>query len=165
MKLRLLEADGFDDDMFEDDIEDEEIIDYGEETLVNELKGRKISFPLLFEATYDDSGEAASISRQDKENIAQQYADAVIQAVEENKKFILSTLDIYDMEFYYDKIDANSFVTFIVTVDSQVPSDLLLNVIKRYLNIQIDDIQIDQDGENITVMCSAVLDNKYIKII
>ena len=63
MRLRLLEADGFDDDMFDDETEGEEIIDDGEETLTNELKGRKISFPLLFEATYDDSGEAASISR------------------------------------------------------------------------------------------------------
>lgn len=162
MRLRLLEAEGFDDEIIDDE---EEVIEPEQEYDQNQMTSRKISFPLLFEATYDDSGEPASISRDDKADIAQQYADAVVKEIEDNTKFIISALDVYDFECYYDKMDANSFVTFIVTVDSSVSSDLIINVLKRYFNLQIDDAQIEQDGENITVICSAILDNKYIKII
>ena len=162
MRLKLLEADGFDDEILDDE---EELIEPETELDQNEMTRRKISFPLLFEASYDDSGKPASISRDDREQIAQQYADAVTKEIEDNTKFIISTLDVYDFECYYDKMDANSFVTFIVTVDSSVSSDLIVNVLKRYFNLQIDDTQIEQDGENITVICSAILDNKYVRII
>jgi len=173
MKLKvLLEAEGFEDEeeieevdeQPEQEVEEEEVIDDDEPDAGN-LKGRKITFPLLFEATYDDSGKAAALSFDEKKDVAQQYADAVVETIEDNKKFIMSALDIYDFECFYDTMDVNGFVTFVVTVDDEVKGDLIINVLKRYFNLQIDDVAIEKDEQNITIFVSAVLDNKYIKII
>ncbi len=77
MRLKLFEADDFE---IEDEITDEEV-DGEEETEdeveitepgqeENEMSRKKVQFPLFFEATYDDSGKAASISNEDKRELA-----------------------------------------------------------------------------------------------
>ena len=170
MKLKvLLEAEDFEDD-FEDEVidDDGEMSDIVDDTVdqelddtdTNEVIKKKISFPVIIEGL-DENSEPMEVSQEDKEEIAGQYADAVNDIMNENKKFIMSALDIYDFECFFDSIDVNSFVHFTVTLKKDLNNDSLMNVLKRYFNLEVPPANVE--GGEVTI--SPVVDNKYITII
>ena len=155
-----LDADFEDDVEFEDeeDIEpEEEITDETEEQNINELITKKIQFPVIINCI-DDMGEAIKSDEEDKKEIAENYADAVISNFDENKKFILAALELYDFEIYYKELDPNANVKFEMEIDQEVSNDELIRVIKRYFNAEVDELTTDYGSLSI----QPVLDNKFV---
>lgn len=142
------------DDLTFDEIEDQEDQD------VNEVSKKSIVFPILIEG-FDSENNPISMDEQEEENFASEFGDAVVSNIEDNKKFILSALNIYDMEVYYDSYDSNSHVKFIVTTDEPVDSSSLMNVLKRYFNTDIESKTTDSGEFTLT----PVLDNKFIRVV
>ena len=154
----VIEDDDFSTD---DDLPDEEEEKSDNEIAkVNEMQRKTIQFPILIEGFGEDD-EPISLDFDEEQEFAQEFGDLVIEKLQENKKFIMSALDVYDIEFYYDSYDSNSNVKFIVSSNEEVDSQTLMNVIKRYLNVQVDN-KVTDEGE---FTLSPVLDNKFIKVI
>jgi len=166
MKLKkLFEAEGEDfseEDIFVDEeepVEEVEETDLDTDTEINKLIKNKISFPILIEG-YDEEDNAVGMPYDEEKEFASEYGEAVIKNIENNKKFILSALDIYDFEMYYDDYDSNSNVKFIAEIGKQVSNDLFMNVLKRYFKVEMES-KITDDGE---FTLNPVLDNKFIRI-
>lgn len=134
-------------------------IDNDEDTDINEMHKKGIQFPILIEG-FDEEGNAVSMEEEDEGQYASEYGEAVVQQVEENKKFILSALDIYDLELFYESYDSNSNVKFTVTSSKELDSSILMNILKRYFNVEMDAKTLDY-GE---FTLNPILDNKFIKI-
>lgn len=134
-------------------------IDNDEDADINEMYKKGIQFPILIEG-FDEEGNAISMEEEDEGQYASEYGEAVVQQVEENKKFILSALDIYDLELFYESYDSNSNVKFTVTSSKELDSSILMNILKRYFNVEMDAKTLDY-GE---FTLNPVLDNKFIKI-
>lgn len=134
-------------------------IDNDEDTDINEMYKKEIKFPILIEG-FDEDGNAISMEEEDEGQYASEYGEAVVQQVEENKKFILSALDIYDFELFYESYDSNSNVKFTVNSNKELDSSILMNILKRYFNVEMDAKTLDY-GE---FTLNPVLDNKFIKI-
>lgn len=143
--------------------EDEEIVaddlDTEEESPVNEMSRKTIQFPILIEG-FDEDDQPVSINIEDATDYAQEYGDFVVENVEQNKKFIISALDVYDFEFYYDSYDQNSNVKFVIACSEDLNNSSMMNVLKRYFNITVENKVTDEGEFNLT----PVLDNKFIKI-
>jgi len=137
-----------------DDIEDD-----GTDTSINEMQKKTIQFPILIEG-FDEENNAIAMNEEDEEQYASEYGEAVVQQVEENKKFILSALDIYDLELFYESLDPNSNVKFTVTSSKELDSSILMNILKRYFNVEMEAKALDY-GE---FTLNPVLDNKFIRI-
>ena len=152
--IKLIEA-----DEFEDEIESEEIDDITDDADSNELVKKEISFPILIES-FDEEGNAIEADDADIEELTTQYADTVIDNFNDNKKFILSALDIYDFEIYFDELDTNSNIHFIVELNEDVPNDKLNNTIKRYFDVDVDDLEVSYG----IISIRPVLENKYLTI-
>ena len=167
----LTEEDEFDDD-FEDEIdfEDEEdaesekeVTDDEEETdinHINQLIPKKIQFPVII-SCISDGGEAIKADEEDKKEIAENYADVVISNFDENKKFILAALELYDFEIYYKELDPNSNIKFEMEIDQEVSNDELIRVIKRYFNAEVDELSTVYGSLSI----QPVLDNKFVVMV
>ena len=158
----LLVDDDTDFDDSDDNLEDIEIDD--EETdndvnLPNELISKKVKFPVLI-SCINDEDEPAEADEEDKKEIVDNYADAVITDFDENKKFILAALDVYDFEIYFKGLDLNSNVTFEVELDSEVKNDELIRVIKRYFDAEVDGLTTDYGILSI----KPVLDLKFLVV-
>ena len=134
-------------------------IDNNEDADINEMKKKTIQFPILIEG-FDEEGNAISMEEEDEGQYASEYGEAVVQQVEENKKFILSALDIYDFELFYESYDSNSNVKFTVTSNKELDSSILMNILKRYFNVEMDAKTLDY-GE---FTLNPVLDNKFIRV-
>ena len=134
-------------------------IDNDEDTNINEMQKKTIQFPILIEG-FDEENNAISMNEEDEEQYASEYGEAVVQQVEENKKFILSALDIYDLELFYESLDPNSNVKFTVTSSKELDSSILMNILKRYFNVEMEAKALDY-GE---FTLNPVLDNKFIRI-
>lgn len=137
-----------------DDIEDND-----EDTNINEMQKKTIQFPILIDG-FDEENNAIAMNEEDEEQYASEYGEAVVQQVEENKKFILSALDIYDLELFYESLDQNSNVKFTVTSSKELDSSILMNILKRYFNVEMEAKALDY-GE---FTLNPVLDNKFIRI-
>ena len=134
-------------------------IDDDEDTNINEMQKKTIQFPILIEG-FDEENNAIAMNEEDEEQYASEYGEAVVQQVEENKKFILSALDIYDLELFYESLDQNSNVKFTVTSSKELDSSILMNILKRYFNVEMEAKALDY-GE---FTLNPVLDNKFIRI-
>ena len=162
----LNEEDELDTD-FEDDIEfedeedtesdEEEVTDDAEISYVNESITKTIQFPVIINCI-DDVGEAVKSDEEDKEEIAENYADVVISNFDENKKFILAALELYDFEIYYKELDPNLNIKFEMEIDKEVSNDELIRVIKRYFNAEVDELSTNYGSLSI----QPVLDNKFV---
>ena len=143
----------------ETEVEVDDIEDDGTDTSINEMQKKTIQFPILIEG-FDEENNAIAMNEEDEEQYASEYGEAVVQQVEENKKFILSALDIYDLELYYESLDPNSNVKFTVTSSKELDSSILMNILKRYFNVEMEAKALDY-GE---FTLNPVLDNKFIRI-
>ena len=150
----------FDDEDFstDDDLEDDS--EEESEPKINDMRNKKISFPILIEG-FDEDNQPISMDFEDEQEYAQEYGDLVIDTIEQNKKFIMTALDVYNIEFYYESYDKNSNVTFTATSNKDVDSQKLMNVLKRYFNVNVDN-KVTDEGE---FTLSPILDNKFIKVI
>lgn len=149
-----------DDFSTDDDLPDEEEQSDDDIARVNEMQRKTIQFPILIEGFGEDD-EPISLDFDEEQEFAQEFGDLVIEKLQENKKFIMSALDVYDIEFYYDSYDSNSNVKFIVSSNEEIEAQTLMNVIKRYLNVQVDN-KVTEEGE---FTLTPVLDNKFIKVV
>ena len=150
----------FDDEDFstDDDLEDDS--EEESEPKINDMRNKKISFPILIEGFGEDN-QPISMDFEDEQEYAQEYGDLVIDTIEQNKKFIMTALDVYNIEFYYESYDENSNVTFTATSNKDVDAQKLMNVLKRYFNVNVDN-KVTDEGE---FTLSPILDNKFIKVI
>lgn len=142
------------DDDLEDDSEEEA------EPQENEMVRKTIQFPILIEG-FDEDNKAISMDYDSSVSFAQTYGDAVIENMEQNKKFIISALNVYDFEIYYDSFDQNANVKFVISCNEEVDNQSLMNVLKRYFKVKVDNETTD-DGE---FSLSPILDNQFIKIL
>lgn len=150
-----------DDFSSDDDLPDDDEESSDDDTVrLNEMQRKTIQFPILIEGFGEDD-EPISLDFEEEQEFAQEFGDLVIEKLQENKKFIMSALDVYDIEFYYDSYDSNSNVKFIVSSNEEIDSQTLMNVIKRYLNVQVEN-KVTDEGE---FTLSPVLDNKFIRVI
>lgn len=148
-------------------VDDEEVIDNEEDTTEiddiddeyddNELVRREVSFPLLISA-FDDEDNPTEANDIDVEDFVNEYSDTVIDNFEDNKKFILSALDMYDFEIYFYEFDSNSNIHFIIELSKDVSNDLLLNTIKRYFKVEVENF----DTKSGYMTLSPVLETKYL---
>jgi len=143
----------------ETEVEVDDIEDDGTDTSINEMQKKTIQFPILIEG-FDEENNAIAMNEEDEEQYASEYGEAVVQQVEENKKFILSALDIYDLELFYESLDPNSNVKFTVTSSKELDSSILMNILKRYFNVEMEAKALDYGEFTLT----PVLDNKFIRI-
>ena len=134
-------------------------IDNDEDADINEMYKKEIQFPILIEG-FDEEGNAISMEEEDEGQYASEYGEAVVQQVEENKKFILSALDIYDFELFYESYDSNSNVKFTANSNKELDSSILMNILKRYFNVEMEAKTLDY-GE---FTLNPVLDNKFIRV-
>ena len=158
-----IELEGEEEEMPADDLPDDETLEDEEqrqdEEEPNEMISKRIQFPILIEG-FDADGNAIGMDEEGQEAFAQEYGEAAIEQIEKNKKFILSALNIYDIEVYFDSLDSNSNVVFIATVGEEVENTTLMGVLKRYFNITVEPKQ-TEEGE---FTLAPVLDNKFIKV-
>ncbi len=158
-----IELEGEEEEMSADDLPDDETLEDEEqrqdEEEPNEMISKTIQFPILIEG-FDADGNAVGMDEEGQEAFAQEYGEAVIEQIEQNKKFILSALNIYDIEVYFDSLDSNSNVVFIVTTGEDIENTTLMGVLKRYFNVAIDPKQTEEGDFTL----APVLDNKFIKV-
>lgn len=138
------------------DVDDEEIENDDETTKINETVKKQIQFPVLISAT--KNLEPIELEQDVKDELIDEYSTAVVDNMNENKKFILSALNIYDFEIFYNSYDTNNNITFDLIFDTDVSNDQLINVLKRYFNADIID-----NTDEIDISLNPVLDNKFIK--
>ena len=141
------------------DVDDEEIENDNEETTeINETVKKQIQFPVLISAVKDF--EPIELEKDVKDELIDEYSTAVVDNMNENKKFILSALNIYDFEIFYNSYDTNNNITFDLIFDTDVSNDQLISVLKRYFNADIVD-----NTDEIDISLNPVLDNKFIKFV
>lgn len=136
-----------------------EIDDIDDEYDDNELVRREVSFPLLISA-FDDEDNPTEANDIDVEDFVNEYSDTVIDNFEDNKKFILSALDMYDFEIYFYEFDENNNVHFILELSKDVSNDMIINVVKRYFKVEIENF----NTKNGYLTLEPVLENKYLTI-
>lgn len=119
---------------------------------------KTVSFPILIEG-FDNDNNPVKIEENDQEELISKYVESVKYNIEENMKFILSSLDIYNFAVDYEKFDENSNAVFNLYMQKEIPNDMIISKIKRYLNVEE---QLDTDYGYFTL--SPVLDNKFIKM-
>lgn len=156
---KLFEAENDDIELDDIEVDETEVNDDPEEYDDNDLIRVEISFPLLIES-FDNEDNPIEPNDLDVEDFVNQYADAVIDNFEENKKFILSALDMFDFEIYYREFDSNSNIHFIMELAKDVTNDLLINVVKRYFKVDLDNFSAD----NGYLTLQPALENKYLTI-
>lgn len=143
-------------DVDEDETSEEETEEQSTDT-VNETNKKDFQFPILIEA---NSQEGPQELEQEKiDDLVTQYQEAVIKEINDNKKFILSALDVYDFEVFYNELDSNNNLHFNLISETDIPNDQLISVLKRYFNQDIT-----ENEDDVTTTLSPVLDNKFIKI-
>ena len=150
-------------------VDDEEVIDNEEDTTEiddiddeyddNEMVRREIVFPLLINA-FDNEDNPIEANDIDVEDFVNEYSDTVINNFEDNKKFILSALDMYDFEIYFYEFDENNNIHFILELSKDVSNDLIINVVKRYFKVEVENF----NTKNGYLTLEPVLENKYLTI-
>ena len=140
------------------DVDDEEIENDDDITKINETVKKQIQFPVLISAT--KNFEPIELEKDVKDELIDEYSTAVVDNMNENKKFILSALNIYDFEIFYNSYDVNNNITFDLIFDTDVSNDQLISVLKRYFNADIVD-----NTDEIDISLNPVLDNKFIKFV